>query len=503
MQLVTTSQMKNIEDYAINTLGISSIILMENAARSVTQQCTEYKNITIFAGKGNNGGDGLAVARQLVALDHSVTVIFIGDTFKATPDCSLNLNILKKMDVPIIYYTDQDLIPLISSSDLIIDAIIGTGLIDNLREPIFNIVNTINTYSKYTIAIDCPTGINSDTGAICGNAVYAHKTITFHAPKIGLMLYPAYERIGELIISDISIPHNTDTGYNLLTPKEAKILLPVRPQYANKGTFGKSYIFAGCEHMTGACVISATSAYRVGSGLVNGCVVKSVADVLHNLLPEAVTTILPDINGYLCSDSFDVISPQLSKANAIALGSGIGVTNDTKEFVGKLLTAVSCPIVIDADGLNCIADNIDLLKEVNSDVIITPHLGEMSRLTNLTVSYISSNLIDTAKHFAHEYNVTVVLKDTHTIIANPDGEIYINTAGNSSMSKGGTGDCLTGIITGLISQGLSPYYSAVLGTYVNGLTGELASDKLSKYSVFASDILNQLHQTIVYLLSIK
>lgn len=502
MQLVTTSQMKDIEEYAINTLKIPSIILMENAAHSVTQQCTEYKNITIFAGKGNNGGDGLAIARQLVSLGHSVTVVFMGDTSKATPDCLLNLNILKKMDVPIIYYTDRDLTSLVSSSDLIIDAIIGTGLTNNLRKPILNIVNTINTYSKYTIAVDCPTGINSDTGAICGNAVYAHKTVTFHAPKLGLMLYPAYEHIGELIIGDISISDNSKTCYNMLTPKEAQNLLPVRPQYSNKGTFGKSYIFAGCEHMTGACVISAASAYRVGSGLVNGCVVKSVADVLHNLLPEAVTTILPDINGHLCFDSFDVIYPQLSKATAIALGSGIGVTNDTKEFVSKLLTAVSCPVVLDADGLNCIADNVDLLKEVNSDVVITPHLGEMSKLTNLTVSYISNNLIDTAKNFAYKYNVIVVLKDTHTIIANPDGEIYINTTGNSSMSKGGTGDCLTGVITGLISQGLSPYHSAILGTYLNGIAGEIASDDLTEYGVLALDISNHLPQVINYLLSI-
>lgn len=476
MYLLSTKQMKDVESYAINTIGVPSIVLMENAARGASDIIKEQKpkNVTVFAGKGNNGGDGLAIARHLISANIDTTIFFIGDREKATADCSTNLKILEGYGANIIFdYNGEDL----NKYDLIVDALIGTGLSRKLSDKYINIVNCINNSNSKVVAIDCPTGINSDTGDDYGIAINADITVTFHMPKIGLMLYPAYSHIGKLYISDIGIPYiNTSDTFML-----DDVYLPKRNANTHKGSFGKTLIIAGCDTMAGAAVLNCKSAYAVGAGLVNLCSTNHVIDIIHSQVVEAVTTPRENID--------------YNYGNVCAIGSGLGINT---ELVENTIKNYKDKLVIDADGLNSIADNTDILYSLNNDCVITPHIMEMSRLTGLSVEHIKNNMITTAQDFAKKYNITVVLKDAHTIIANKD-KVCINITGTPAMSKGGSGDCLCGIITGLIAQGIDCFDASCMGAYINGKAGEYAKNKLGEYSVMAHNLI----ESIPYILNIR
>ena len=489
--------MHDIEYDAIEKKGIASILLMEHAAMNITRECLKEnpKNVLIFAGRGNNGGDGLACARQLLTHKNiNTAVIFIGDPDEATKDCAANLNALRACDANIIYVENKSDLEgierIVYAADVVIDAIVGTGLHTKLRELTEVIVTLINEKANYIISADCPSGINTNTGEDYGIAVYADKTVTFHLPKVGLMLYPAFEHIGELVTGSISLPvdNSYETGgYYMLTDKEAAALLPQRKSRSNKGTFGRTAVIAGCDLMAGAALIACTAAYRTGAGLVKAYVNPYVATVIHNGLPEAVTTILPDKDGKLFGGSFKPIAEDINGNTVIAAGCGLGNTKEVFEFVSKLIETAEVPLILDGDALNVLEGKTDELKKAKAPCIVTPHLKEMSRLTGLDVSYISEELISVAGSFAKQYNVITVLKDAHTIIATPAGDIYVNTTGTPAMSKGGSGDCLTGTIAGLISQGLTPENAAVLGCYICGRAGELAAAEMSQYGVLAGD----------------
>ncbi|MBQ9519409.1 MAG: NAD(P)H-hydrate dehydratase [Firmicutes bacterium] len=497
MKLLTNKQMHDIEYDAIEKKGVPSILLMEHAAMAVTAEILKEKpkNVLIFAGRGNNGGDGLAVARQLLChKDINTAVVFIGEPTEATKDCKTNLDALSAGSANIIYIQKkadlEGLERIVYAADVVIDAIVGTGLHTKLRELTEIIVTLINEKANYIISVDCPSGVNTNTGEDYGKAVYADKTVTFHLPKIGLMLYPAFEHIGELVVGSISIPvdNSYEIGsYYMLTDSEAAELLPKRTARSNKGTYGKAMIFAGCDLMAGAALIACTSAYRIGAGLVRACVNPYVATVIHNGLPEAVTTILPDKDGKLYGGSFKPIADEINSADVIAAGCGLGNTKEVYDLVSKLIDNVEVPLILDADALNVLEDKTEILKNLKAPCIITPHLKEMARLTGLDTNYISEELIAVAGSFSKEYNVITVLKDAHTIIATPAGDIYVNITGSPAMSKGGSGDCLTGAIAGLISQGLTPENAAVLGCYICGKAGELAAEEMSQYGVLATD----------------
>lgn len=478
MDIVTTAQMKAIEADAIEKKGVPSLLLMENAAYGVKKEVLKYnpKNVAVFAGKGNNGGDGLALSRQLMAMGISVTIYFVGDFNKATPDCNKNLSYLKAYNADIHYVTDNINLIDLTNSDVVIDALIGTGLNRQLSPLYSEIVNIINSSGKTVISVDCPTGINSDTGEDYGIAVNSDITVTFHLPKIGLLLYPANSHIKKLVVSDIGIPYISKNNIFTLDKNSAKEILPKRVEYSNKGTYGKALFISGCDTMAGAAIINAKSAYKAGCGLVNICSTRHVIGVAHCILPEAVTTLNSDL------------TTALEGKNAIAIGSGLGISDNGRKTLEYVIENSKAPLIIDADGLNTLSENTDLLKRLKVNCVITPHLKEMSRLTGISVKEISANMQKTALDFAKKYNIVVVLKSAHTVIASPNGRICINTTGTSAMSKGGSGDSLTGVIAGLIAQGLKPFDAACLGAYLNGKAGEIAEQKLSSYSVMATDI---------------
>lgn len=509
MKIVTSEQMKAIEALAMEKLSINSIVLMENAAIGAAKHCINYlksfekPKALVFCGKGNNGGDGFAIARQLFNRNIDVKIILFGDIEKATKDCYSNYVIAKNMSIPIISFSEEKaehISNLIEKADLCVDALIGTGLKKALYPELDFLVDLINQKSKYTIAVDIPTGVNSDNGAVLSKAIKANETVTFHLKKVGHFLGNGSMLRGNIHAEQIGINYSDDyicnPSYNVLTKNDAKMLLPKREPNANKGSFGKAYIITGSANMTGAGFFNCNASYSAGSGIVKLFSVKECCDVVRNLLPEALTHSLKGKNGYLSPADFSEIKEEINKGSVIAIGSGLGKNKDTKNFLKELLTFSTKPLILDADALNIISENKELLKLIKTDCIITPHIGEMARLTGLDKKEIINNIVEVALDFSKKYNVITVLKDYRTVIADKSGNVYINTTGSAAMAKGGSGDCLVGSISAFVAQGLSPFDAAVLGCYVNGLAGELAEEKVGSFSVKARDIIDNIGYAI-------
>ena len=509
MKTVTRCQMRKIEQFAIEELGIPSIILMENAVIVTVKHCLKaLENIknpkaVIVAGTGNNGGDGFAIARLLHLKGVQTYVLLTGEIQDGKKsDAVTNFQIVNKLNIPFIATNDKNNTIDIDFSDydLVIDAIFGTGLARNTEGLAYNIIEKMNRDAKYIISVDIPSGVHSDTGRIMGNAVRATETVTLAFPKTGLYLYPGAEYAGKIHIEDIGIPHtlldkeetSTSLDAHILTESEAKSLLPLRKQRSNKGDYGKVIVFAGSSEMPGAAALSCSAVYAAGGGLVCAYTVPSVSDVLHKWQREIVTHKVPDLNGMYCKKSIENLANEINKASVIIAGPGIGRSAETIEFVHELLKIIKTPIVLDADALFAISDNVDILKTLKAPCVITPHPGEMSRLTGFSVSEILDNIIAASSNFAVKYNVVTLLKDAHTVISNPNREVNINITGNNALSKAGTGDVLTGLIAGFIAQGADAFNASILGAYYHGRAAEEAVLSKSNYGVTASDILDNI-----------
>jgi len=532
MIAVTSGQMRKLEQLAIKELGIPSIILMENAAIKLAEHCFRFINnlsvvnknakVLIICGSGNNGGDGTALARHLHIKNIETKVIYTGDLNAAKGDATANLTIIKNLGIPVTQYSNEiNIKDDIENSDLVVDALLGTGLDRNVEGKYKDVIEAINNYAKYVISVDIPSGVHSDTGRIMGCAVKANETITFTYPKIGLYAYPGAECAGKIYVEDISIPHHSieriDTEAQILTETEANDLLPARAQRSNKGSFGKVLVFAGSNEMPGAAALACSAAYMVGAGLVCAYAVPRVAEVIYHWQREIVTRIVPEKNGMFCKESITShtkeqtgvknIIEEINQADVIIAGPGIGRSPDVTEFVRELIGITKVPLVLDADALFAVAEDVNILKKLKAPCVITPHPGEMSRLTGIPVPDILNNTIETAVKFAKEFNVVTLLKDAHTIIANTDGKYNINITGSNALSKAGTGDVLTGMIAGLIAQNAakSPaqseakqsaqvpdiFSASVLAAYFHGHAGETAAEKKSCFGVMAADLLER------------
>ncbi|MDR1913390.1 MAG: NAD(P)H-hydrate dehydratase [Clostridiales bacterium] len=504
MKVVSRSQMRRIEQFAIDDVGLPGLLLMENASLRLLEHCMAYlagkKNpkVLIAAGTGGNGGDGLALARHLHLKGVEIRIILVGDSSSVRGDSLINLEIVRKMGLSIepipIGESVFDVPYAIESCDMVVDALFGIGLERRVEGSFEYIIDMINTYAKYIISVDIPSGINADTGQVMGKAIKANMTVTLGYPKIGMVLYPGAAYTGKIEVADISLPPTlaADTNMRIYTDEEIPSLLPVRRQRSNKGSFGRIYAFTGSNAMPGAAVLSCAAAYKAGAGYVCACVVPSVASIIHQSVKEVVTHILPEKSGMLYKRSFDAISEGLKRADVIYVGPGLGVGEHVTEFVFALLEAANVPIVIDADGLNAVSTNVNILKKIQSPCIITPHPGEMSRLTGLTIQEILDNTINVAGEFAREFEVVTVLKDARSVCASPSGHNYINASGCSALAKAGSGDVLTGIIAGLLGQGLDTFTAANLAMYIHGKAGERAGEELSNYSVTATDLLEKI-----------
>jgi NAD(P)H-hydrate epimerase len=511
MKVANCTQMKQIDTKSINKYGIPGIVLMENAAISVVNETKtflgdlEHRSIIVFCGKGNNGGDGYAIARHLFNNRANVLVIMISSKEEINGDALINLEIIEKLGVKIIYAQDKSYLEGIAASlylcDLVIDAIFGTGIRGSIKGISKRIIELINSSGSNVISVDIPSGVNGDTGLISDVCIKADITVTFGLPKIGTICYPGAEYCGKLVVADISIPQNVidneGININLLDEKLIENMCPVRYNNSNKGDYGKIFIVAGSKGMTGAAVLASQAALKTGSGLVTVGIPETLNDVVEMKVTEVMSYQLKDTgNGILALESAHDILKKAENGDVLVYGPGLSKNKTIGDILEKIISNYSGPMVIDADGINALSSNINILEESISDIIITPHPGEMSRLTGYEIDYIQKNRLSVAYDFANKWKVTVVLKGARTVIACPDGEMFINTTGNPGMATAGMGDVLSGIIASLIGQGLSAKEASLFGVYIHGLSGDIGVKKIGPFGLTAADVIDRIPETL-------
>lgn len=488
-RLVTAYEMQQFDTYTINKVGLPALVLMERAALAciaqLELQSVNLSKVAVCCGYGNNGGDGIAIARLLKLKNIDVTLYLVGDSTRSTAEVAKQLNIAHAYQVPIITTLPSDL----SQYGVLIDALFGVGLSRDIGGDFSAIIHMINQSGAYVMAVDMPSGITADTGQILGIAVKADMTVALAYKKLGLVLYPGAQYAGKVMLADIGIYANQPpVSYYSYSPSDLAEKLPKRADYANKGTFGKVLVIAGSSHISGAAYFSAKAAYRTGSGLVHIYTPHANRDILSTQLPEAlITTYQPD------HIDESKLSELIQWASVIVVGPGMGMSVTALQILTQVLVSAHQPIVIDADGLNMLAQDLSLLNKHRCSVFVTPHLGEMARLLNTDISVIASHLITSAKQFSQQYQVTCILKDTRTVITMANSNAtYINQSGNNGMATGGSGDVLTGILAGLIAQGIALDIAAPVSVYLHGLAGDNAAKKNGQYAMLASDIIDHL-----------
>ena len=505
MKLLKADEMKDIDRRASSEFGIPSIILMENAGlrtlEVIEEILGETKNrmIVILAGKGNNGGDGLVIARHLINSGAVVETYLTGEVEELTQDSRINYEILLKMGArifPLSSEKDLDLLMLsLMNADLIVDALYGIGFKGSLNQFDSRLVKMVNWCRAPVVAVDIPSGVEADTGRVNGDAIKASHTVTFALPKIGLVLEPGKEYVGTLSVADISIPavllEDKTIKTNLISEAMLSALIKPRSANSHKGTYGHALLVGGSPGMVGAVMMSSQAALRTGAGLVTAAVPESLTAVVDSSLMEVMTAPLGQTGqSAIALEALPAIENLLGTVSVCAVGPGMSRYPEAGAIVRHILERSGVPLVIDADGLNALENDVTVLKDRQVPIVLTPHPGEMARLTGKTIEEIQSHRLEIAQTFAEEWGVTLVLKGNKTIIANPSGEVYINISGNPGMATAGSGDVLTGIITGLIAQGLKPQDAAFAGVYLHGLAGDLAAQIKGEPGLIAGDLIS-------------
>lgn len=484
--LVTGKEMKLLDRNTSQVFHVPELVLMEQAAMAFVQKLflihKEIGRTLIVCGSGNNGADGLAIARLLREKGVDVTVFAAGeaDGHKTTESYNVQKTICNAYHIPMLSdVTDY------SGYELIVDAVFGIGLTRNITDFLASVIQAMNNATAWKVAVDIASGIHADDGNILGTAFCADDTITFSFAKIGQYLWPGNEYSGRIHVVPMGI---TAESWEDRKPRFAAVdaedfkLLPQRTEHSNKGTYGKLLLIAGSVNMAGAACLAAKAAYRMGSGLVKVFTPEENRLILQATVPEAI------LSTYGSNLDEAQIVEQLKWADAVVLGPGIGTDRLSQKLVKLVLKNCGVPILVDADALNIIAKEPELLLRPHTEMIVTPHLGEMARLTGDTVSLIQTRLLECACDFAQTYDVICVLKDFRTLTAVPYGLTYLNLTGNNGMATAGSGDVLSGIIGSLLAQGMKPELAAAVGVYLHGYAGDLAQKKLGSRALMASDI---------------
>lgn len=485
--IASGDEMSRIDEYTINVIGIPQMVLMERAALAVYEYINakfnkESKVLVVVEG-GNNGGDGIALARILHGNGYDVEIFWGENLSKTSEAFGKQLEIARKLNLK---FADDILN---YGYDVVVDAVFGAGLNRAITGKIADVINAMNDVDAFKLAVDIPSGIDSTNGFVLGTAFRADATVTFGIMKMGLLTGMGYEYSGQVTVADIGIPKRAidyiEPDLYTYDGLDVDRLLPYRKLDSHKGSYGKIGVIGGSKNMAGAAMFSAEAAYRMGCGLVRICTVEENREIMQSKLPEAMLTT------YDSGDKNSVreaVKSMIGWSDVIILGPGLS----TKEYAGyiveKVLKDYKETIVLDADGLNIVAQNKELLKETEARIIITPHLAEMSRLTDVKTGEIKSNKYHVAKEFAKDNNLVVVLKDSRTVVSDGGVQAYINTTGNNGMATGGSGDVLAGIIGGLCGQNMNEFEAAKLGVCLHGLAGQEAAISRGRYSMIASDI---------------
>ena len=488
--VVTRSEMKRIDTYTIEKLGIPSLVLMERAAWSVVQRMLPYldmsKSILCVCGSGNNGGDAAAVARILYGMGYNSAIFMAGSSEKWTEETRKQIEIARNIGVP--EYNELNL----NIFHVVVDGLFGIGLSSPVREPYNKMIFQINQWKKqhsYAVvwSVDLPSGLSSDTGQILGEAVHADFTVTFGYMKRGMILYPGRELSGQCFVEDIGFPGkaiaaNPVNGFHMDSNDLNK--LPKRKQDSNKGDYGKILVVAGSKNMSGAAFFAAKSAYTMGSGLVRILTAEANRMILQTQLPQAMISVWEEMTD-------DTLQNIIDWADALIIGPGIGTEKIMEKRIENLLPLIKCPIVIDADGLNLLALNEMWYDKLNTQIVLTPHMGEMSRLTGKRISDLKKDRAFEAEEYSLRHHVVCALKDSSTVVSDGD-RLCFNQTGNHGMATGGSGDVLSGIIGALLGMKMNPFDAACLGVYIHGCAGDIAAKQYGTFSMTSVEIIEGL-----------
>ncbi|MGA1842672.1 MAG: NAD(P)H-hydrate dehydratase [bacterium] len=505
MKVVNSEQMRSLDQKAIKGLGIPGVILMENAGRGVVENMFSFwdslgsKKIGICCGAGNNGGDGFVVARHLINRGFKPEVFLFADIKKVCGDAKVNLDILINMGGRIYVITDQDILTsyseILKGCDIFVDAIFGTGLRPPVKGFLADVIQFINGLNKKVIAVDIPSGLSSDSPKLDGPYIKADITVTFALPKVSHLLPPAMDYVGELRLVDIGIPRFIvdEAEYEMITLDRAFLapLMHKRSPDTHKGDYGHCLIIAGSEGKTGAAYMTAQAALRMGAGLVTLALPKSLNDLMEVKLTEAMTLPLQETAERTISiNAWPKIEEFLSRVDAVAIGPGLSQHPETGEFVRKIIKEADLPLVVDADAINLIAGELYLINESGHCPVLTPHPGEMARLTDCSVHDVLEGRPEIVKKEAVRGKCYLVLKGYQTIMANPEGDLFLNSTGNPGMASGGMGDVLTGMVAGFLAQGYPRQEAMLLAVYLHGLAGDLAAKVKGEEGLIATDLLD-------------
>jgi len=505
MKVSRVAEMKNLDRRATDDFGITQEMLMENAGEAayfviLREFGVKGKKFVIFCGVGNNGGDGFVVARKIHSTGGDVRVFFLGERDKLEGATKKNLEVISKIpievyDVKSIEQTKEA----IFDCDAIVDAIFGTGLTREVAGIHKDAIQLINKSRKKVFSIDIPSGVNGDTGQVMGSAVGSDYTITYGLPKIGNVLYPGFDLCGKLYVSHISFPpclYNTDSiKVQINDPVE----LPQRDRDTHKGSYGRALFIAGSSNYLGAPYFSALSFLKTGGGLSYLATPKSISPFLASkgseivFIPQRETS-----SGSLARESLEELVEFSKRVNMVVMGPGLSLNEETQELVKELARKIETPLLIDGDGITAVAGEIKLIRERKAETILTPHSGEMSRLTKMEVDEVNKDKINVLQKTASELNAIIVLKGAHSLIGYPDETVYINTSGNPGMATAGSGDALTGAITAMYGLGLPLRDAVRMGVFMHGLSGDLAAKEKGEDGITAQDILDYLPNAVRY-----
>lgn len=504
MRLVTAAEMQKMDRATIEEVGIPGVVLMENAARGATRIFLDHfkpagqSRVLVLCGRGNNGGDGYVMARYLHGAGLKITTVVLSELSKISGDAQTNLEILLRMGLEILEVPGPEewagRVALWEGYDFIIDGILGTGLNSPVKDFFKRVIEEVNQLGKPVMAVDIPSGLNADTGQVMGAAIKADLTVTFGFPKQGQLVFPGADLVGRLTRVDIGIPESVSrsvpTDCVLTVPDDFASLFRGEKPDIHKGSRGHLLILAGSTGKTGAATLTALGALRSGAGLVTLGVPESLNPILENKLTEAMTVPLPETeDGTLALGAEEEIKDLLEGKSALAIGPGLSTHRETVELVKRLVPTCEIPMVIDADGLNALSTDPQRLGSFQGETILTPHPGEMARLTGLQNSDVQRDRIGTALKFVKKYGCYLVLKGARTLVAEPEGKIHVNPTGNPALSSGGSGDVLTGLIGGFLARGWPTAKAAIAGVYLHGLAADFLAQPMGQAGILASELL--------------